>query len=97
MTLHQDWVLSPGPSTVLPSHPSLFPRLWDLLNNTSISTPTAPNQWLFKWDFVKILDMNPLGMIDMTLSLLPFMQKVRGCVVDVFSIMVREFYLADKY
>ena len=97
MTLHQDWVLSPGPSTVLPSHPSLFPRLWDLLNNTSISTPTAPNQWLFKWDFVKILDMNLLGMIDVTLNLLPFMQKVRGCVVDVFSIMVREFYLADKY
>ena len=55
---------------------------------------TARNQWLFKWDFVKILDMNPLGMIDMTLSLLPFMQKVRGCVVNVFSIMVRELYLA---
>ena len=55
---------------------------------------TARNQWLFKWDFVKILDMNPLGMIDMTLSLLPFMQKVRGCVVNVFSIMVRELILS---
>ena len=31
----------------------------------------APNEWLTKQDFVKALDVNLLGVIDVTLSLLP--------------------------
>ena len=59
-----------GPHSVALSS-SLFPGLWGLVNNAGISTPTAPNEWLTKQDFMKILDVNLLGVIDVTLSLLP--------------------------
>ncbi|XP_036886171.1 retinol dehydrogenase 16 isoform X3 [Sturnira hondurensis] len=63
--------------------------LWGLVNNAGISTPTAPNEWLTKQDFVKILDVNLLGMIEVTLSLLPLVRKARGRVVNVSSILGR--------
>ena len=69
--------------------PSLFPGLWGLVNNAGISTPTAPNEWLTKQDFVKVLDMNLLGAIDVTLSLLPLVRKARGRVVNVSSVLGR--------
>lgn len=92
VTWHQDG------SSLLAQHsvalsPSLFPGLWGLVNIAGISTPTAPSQWLSKQDFVKILDMNLLGMIDVTLSLPPLVQNAKGHVVDVFSVMVRQLIL----
>ncbi|CAI9168041.1 unnamed protein product [Rangifer tarandus platyrhynchus] len=63
--------------------------LWGLVNNAGICTPMAPNQWLTKQDFVKILEVNLLGMIDVTLSLLPLVRKARGRVVNVSSVMGR--------
>ncbi|XP_020726566.2 retinol dehydrogenase 16-like [Odocoileus virginianus] len=63
--------------------------LWGLVNNAGISTPMVPNQWLTKQDFMKILDVNLLGMIDVTLSLLPLVRKARGRVVNVSSVMGR--------
>ena len=62
---------------------SLFPGLWGLVNNAGICTPMVPNEWLTKQDFVKVLDMNLLGAIDVTLSLLPLVRKARGRVVNV--------------
>ncbi|XP_020143140.2 retinol dehydrogenase 16-like [Microcebus murinus] len=59
--------------------------LWGLVNNAGISVPSAPNQWLTKQDFVTILDVNLLGMIEVTLSLLPLVRKARGRVVNVSS------------
>ncbi|XP_037703828.1 retinol dehydrogenase 16-like [Choloepus didactylus] len=63
--------------------------LWGLVNNAGISVPTAPNEWLTKQDFMKILDVNLLGVIEVTLSLLPLVRKARGRVVNVSSIMGR--------
>uniref|UniRef100_A0A8C6DXG2 Retinol dehydrogenase 16 n=1 Tax=Moschus moschiferus TaxID=68415 RepID=A0A8C6DXG2_MOSMO len=63
--------------------------LWGLVNNAGICTPTAPNEWLTKQDFVKILDVNLLGVIDVTLSLLPLVRKARGRVVNVSSVLGR--------
>ena len=62
---------------------SLFPGLWGLVNNAGICTPMAPNEWLTKQDFVKVLDVNLLGVIDVTLSLLSLVRKARGRVVNV--------------
>ena len=75
-----------GPYSVALSS-SLFPGLWGLVTKAGICTMMAPNQWLIKQDFVKILDVNLLGVIDMTLSLLTLGQKRRGCVANIFSIM----------
>uniref|UniRef100_A0A452FNT5 Retinol dehydrogenase 16 n=1 Tax=Capra hircus TaxID=9925 RepID=A0A452FNT5_CAPHI len=71
--------------------------LWGLVNNAGISTPTAPNEWLTKQDFMKILDVNLLGVIDVTLSVLPLVRKARGRVVNVSSIMGRVALFGGGY
>uniref|UniRef100_A0A5F9D4D2 Retinol dehydrogenase 16 n=1 Tax=Oryctolagus cuniculus TaxID=9986 RepID=A0A5F9D4D2_RABIT len=63
--------------------------LWGLVNNAGISMPTTPNEWLTKQDFVDVLNVNLLGMIEVTLSLLPAVRKARGRVVNVSSVMGR--------
>ncbi|NXC22665.1 RDH16 dehydrogenase, partial [Corythaeola cristata] len=63
--------------------------LWGLVNNAGIAIPTAPNEWLTKEDFVKVLDVNLLGLIEVTLSLLPLVRRARGRVVNVASVMGR--------
>ncbi|XP_023978772.1 retinol dehydrogenase 16-like [Physeter macrocephalus] len=59
--------------------------LWGLVNKAGISMPTAPNEWLTKENFMKILDVNLLGVIEVTLSLLPLVRKARGHVVNISS------------
>ncbi|XP_053564126.1 retinol dehydrogenase 16 [Bombina bombina] len=63
--------------------------LWGLVNNAGILIPMAPNEWLQKEDFSKILNVNLLGMVDVTLSLLPLIRKARGRIVNVSSIAGR--------
>ena len=48
--------------------------------------PTTPNEWLTKQNFMKILDVNLLGVIEVALSLLPLVRKARGHVVNVSSV-----------
>ncbi|XP_010151851.1 PREDICTED: retinol dehydrogenase 16-like, partial [Eurypyga helias] len=62
---------------------------WGLVNNAGIAVPTAPNEWLTKDDFVKVLDVNLLGLIEVTLSLLPLVKRAQGRVVNVASVMGR--------
>ncbi|XP_044851479.1 uncharacterized protein LOC123353979 isoform X2 [Mauremys mutica] len=38
--------------------------LWGLVNNAGIAVPMAPNEWLTKDDFVKVLDVNLIGLIE---------------------------------
>ncbi|XP_004380096.1 retinol dehydrogenase 16-like [Trichechus manatus latirostris] len=63
--------------------------LWGLVNNAEIFLPWAPNEWLTKQNFVNILDVNLLGMIEVTLSLLALVRKARGRVVNVSSVFGR--------
>ncbi|KAB0360087.1 hypothetical protein FD754_004243 [Muntiacus muntjak] len=71
--------------------------LWGLVNNAGICTPMAPNQWLTKQDFVKILEVNLLGVIDVTLNVLPLVQKARGRVVNMSSVMGRVSFNGGGY
>ncbi|XP_003790592.1 retinol dehydrogenase 16-like isoform X2 [Otolemur garnettii] len=71
--------------------------LWGLVNNAGTSQPTAPNEWLTKQDFVTILDVNLLGVIEVTLSLLPLVRKARGRVVNVSSILGRVSLFGGGY
>ncbi|XP_032730405.1 retinol dehydrogenase 16 [Lontra canadensis] len=71
--------------------------LWGLVNNAGVSVPTAPNEWLTKHDFMKILDVNLLGLLEVTLSLLSLVRKARGRVVNVSSIMGRLSILGGGY
>ncbi|XP_059539283.1 retinol dehydrogenase 16-like isoform X2 [Myotis daubentonii] len=63
--------------------------LWGLVNNAGISLPAGLNEWLTKPDFLKILNVNLLGVIEVTLSLLPLVRKAKGRVVNVASVMGR--------
>ncbi|NXN76955.1 RDH16 dehydrogenase, partial [Himantopus himantopus] len=71
--------------------------LWGLVNNAGIAVPSAPNEWLTKDDFVKVLDVNLVGLIEVTLSLLPLVRLARGRVVNVASVMGRVSFFGGGY
>ncbi|KAM4797470.1 retinol dehydrogenase 7-like [Rhinophrynus dorsalis] len=63
--------------------------LWGLVNNAGISVPCGPNEWLTKADYAKVLNVNLLGLVDVTVNMLPFIRKARGRVVNIASIAGR--------
>ncbi|NWS89657.1 RDH16 dehydrogenase, partial [Toxostoma redivivum] len=71
--------------------------LWGLVNNAGIAIPTAPNEWLTKEDFVKVLNVNLVGLVEVTLSLLPLLRRARGRVVNVASVMGRVSFFGGGY
>ena len=75
----------------------LSPGLWGLVNNAGTAIPTAPNEWLTKDDFVKVLDINLVGLIEVTLSLLPLVKRAQGRVVNVASVMGRISFFGGGY
>lgn len=71
--------------------------LWGLVNNAGIFDPLGPIEWMNKEDFAKILDVNLLGMIEVTLSMLPLVRKARGRVVNVSSAVGRVSFTGSNY
>ncbi|CAO2582004.1 Retinol dehydrogenase 16 [Lemmus lemmus] len=71
--------------------------LWGLVNNAGISIPSGLNEWMKKDDFTKILDVNLLGVIEVTLSMLPLVRKARGRVVNVSSVLGRVSLFGGGY
>ncbi|CAJ0922094.1 unnamed protein product [Ranitomeya imitator] len=71
--------------------------LWGLVNNAAIPGSMAPLGWQKKNDFVKVLEVNVLGMIDVTLTLLPQVRKAQGRIVNVSSIAGRLALIPGGY
>ncbi|XP_028607952.1 retinol dehydrogenase 16-like [Grammomys surdaster] len=71
--------------------------LWGLVNNAGISIPFGPNEWMNKQNFATVLDVNLLGMIEVTLNMLPLVRKARGRVVNVASIFGRVSFFGGGY
>ncbi|XP_003217008.1 17-beta-hydroxysteroid dehydrogenase type 6 [Anolis carolinensis] len=71
--------------------------LWGLVNNAGILRTTCPNEWLTKEDFEKVLNVNLLGLIDVTLQMLPLLRKAKGRVVNVASILGRLSFYGGGY
>ncbi|XP_077339661.1 retinol dehydrogenase 16-like [Lithobates pipiens] len=63
--------------------------LWGLVNNAGIGIPGGPNEWLSKDDFLKVINVNLLGVVDVTLHFLPLIRKARGRIVNVSSVAGR--------
>ncbi|XP_043987893.1 retinol dehydrogenase 1 [Gambusia affinis] len=63
--------------------------LWGLVNNAGRSVPIGPTEWMHLEDFTKVLDVNLIGVIDVTLQFLPLLKKAKGRVVNVASILGR--------
>nr|XP_060620152.1 17-beta-hydroxysteroid dehydrogenase type 6-like [Anolis sagrei ordinatus] len=71
--------------------------LWGLVNNAGIFGSACPNEWLTKEDFEKVLNVNLLGLIDVTLQMLPLLRKAKGRVVNVASILGRLSFCGGGY
>ncbi|XP_051814840.1 dehydrogenase/reductase SDR family member 9 isoform X5 [Acanthochromis polyacanthus] len=63
--------------------------LWAVVNNAGVSVPAGPVDWLVIEDYKHMLNVNLLGVIDVTLSVLPLIKKARGRVVNVASVFGR--------
>ncbi|KAM4701132.1 retinol dehydrogenase 7-like [Discoglossus pictus] len=71
--------------------------LWGLVNNAGSATGMGPNEWQKKEEFIEMLNVNLLGMIDMTLNVLPLIRRARGRIVNVSSIIGRLAILGGGY
>uniref|UniRef100_A0A803TXC1 Retinol dehydrogenase 16 n=1 Tax=Anolis carolinensis TaxID=28377 RepID=A0A803TXC1_ANOCA len=71
--------------------------LWGLVNNAGTGTHVAPNEWLTKDDFAKVINVNLLGLIDVTLHMLPLVRASRGRIVNMSSIGGRLIMLGGGY
>nr|XP_006636668.2 PREDICTED: retinol dehydrogenase 7-like isoform X1 [Lepisosteus oculatus] len=63
--------------------------LWGLVNNAGVASPIGPTDWMQVEDFKNVLDINLMGLIEVTLKFLPLVKKARGRVVNVGSVMGR--------
>ncbi|XP_040281617.1 retinol dehydrogenase 16-like [Bufo bufo] len=63
--------------------------IWGLVNNAGISIPSNTTECMTKEDFFKIINVNLLGVVDVTIHFLPLIRKARGRVVNVASIAGR--------
>ncbi|CAD5122241.1 DgyrCDS10689 [Dimorphilus gyrociliatus] len=63
--------------------------LWAIINNAGIATVCGPTEWLNGDDFRKLFEVNTLGVINMTIKLLPLIKKAKGRVVNMASMLGR--------
>ncbi|KAG9468815.1 retinol dehydrogenase 7-like [Eleutherodactylus coqui] len=71
--------------------------LWGLVNNAGYVLGYAPNEWQKKEDFLKVLDVNLIGLIDVTVHLLPLVRKAKGRIVNVSSSLGRLVLIGGGY
>ncbi|XP_008276900.1 dehydrogenase/reductase SDR family member 9 [Stegastes partitus] len=63
--------------------------LWAVVNNAGVSVPSGPTDWLVIEDYKSMLAVNLLGVVDVTLSVLPLIKQAEGRVINVSSVFGR--------
>ncbi|KAH0629142.1 hypothetical protein JD844_010987 [Phrynosoma platyrhinos] len=76
---------------------SLHTELRGLVNNAGIVISSAPNEWLTKDDFAEVILVSLLGLIDVTLHMLPLVRAARGRVINIASVFGRLACLGRSY
>ncbi|XP_016414134.1 dehydrogenase/reductase SDR family member 9 [Sinocyclocheilus rhinocerous] len=71
--------------------------LWAVVNNAGVSFPTAPSDWLEIEDFKQMINVNLIGVVAITLSVLPLIKKAKGRVVNVASVFGRISTVGGAY
>uniref|UniRef100_A0ACB8G0Y6 Dehydrogenase/reductase SDR member 9 n=1 Tax=Sphaerodactylus townsendi TaxID=933632 RepID=A0ACB8G0Y6_9SAUR len=60
--------------------------LWGLINNSGIMGPSAPTDWLNIEHFREPIEVNLIGLINVTLNMLPLVKKAKGRIVNISSV-----------
>ncbi|KAK9410698.1 dehydrogenase/reductase SDR family member 9 [Crotalus adamanteus] len=60
--------------------------LWGLINNAGVMGPSAPTDWLRIEHYRAPIEINLLGLINVTLNILPLVKKAKGRIVNVTSV-----------
>ncbi|XP_064408371.1 retinol dehydrogenase 5 [Latimeria chalumnae] len=63
--------------------------LWGLVNNAGRAIPIGPTEWMRIDDFQKVLSVNLMGMIEVSLTFLPLVKKAKGRIVNTSSVLGR--------
>ncbi|GCB73646.1 retinol dehydrogenase 7-like isoform X2 [Scyliorhinus torazame] len=71
--------------------------LWGLVNNAGISVPSGPSDWLTISDHKAMLNVNLIGLIEVTLSVLPLIKRAQGRIVNVASVFGRISCVGGSY
>ncbi|XP_067880889.1 retinol dehydrogenase 5 [Heterodontus francisci] len=71
--------------------------LWGLVNNAGRAIPIGPTEWMKMEDYFKVLNVNLIGLMEVTLTFLPLVKKARGRVVNVSSVMGRISFAGGGY
>ncbi|KAM3935119.1 retinol dehydrogenase 7-like [Leptodactylus fuscus] len=59
--------------------------LWGLANNAAFGFTFGPNAWQTRADVAKVVNINLVGLFDMTVQLLPLIIKAKGRIVNTSS------------
>lgn len=57
-----------------------------MINNAGIMGSTAPTDWLTIQHFKEPIEVNLVGLINVTINMLPLVKKARGRIVNVTSV-----------
>nr|XP_060634537.1 dehydrogenase/reductase SDR family member 9 isoform X2 [Anolis sagrei ordinatus] len=60
--------------------------LWGLINNAGIMGPSAPTDWLKIEHYKAPIEVNLIGLINVTLHFLPLVKKAKGRIINVTSV-----------
>ncbi|XP_053264996.1 dehydrogenase/reductase SDR family member 9 isoform X1 [Podarcis raffonei] len=60
--------------------------LWGLINNAGIMGVSAPTDWLTIEHYKAPIDVNLIGLINVTLHMLPLVKKAKGRIINVTSV-----------
>lgn len=71
--------------------------LWGLVNCAGILESVAPTDWLTISDFKPTLNVNLIGLIEVTLSVLPLIKRARGRIVNIASVFGRISTICGPY
>ncbi|XP_013816007.1 dehydrogenase/reductase SDR family member 9 [Apteryx mantelli] len=71
--------------------------LWGLVNNAGIMGLSAPADWLDIEHFREPIEVNLIGLINVTINMLPLIKKAKGRVVNVSSVGGRLAFSGGGY
>ncbi|KAK2503449.1 hypothetical protein MC885_006001, partial [Smutsia gigantea] len=71
--------------------------LWGLVNNAGTFHAVCCTEWLTMEAYMNTIKVNLLGLIEVTLNMLPLVKKAQGRIVNISSILGRVAFIGGVY